>query len=104
MDDPYVFARLRCRFADQISQCPRTVFDEGLLQQANLRRRPVVILGPVVFAEVYGRHGRDLHGNVVRQCSEFLGARYEVRLAPQLHQRADAPAGVDIRLDRKSVV
>src|SRR6266704_3215715 len=39
---------------------------------------------------------RDVHGDVVRKLLERLGARHEVRLAIQLHEHADLPAGVNV--------
>src|SRR5262249_9218628 len=45
------------------------------------------------------RHRGDLHGDVPRELAELGVARDEVRLAGELHQGADAPAGMDVRLD-----
>src|SRR2546421_6696755 len=47
--------------------------------------------------DVLGRHGRDLHRDLLRQLLELLTARDEVGLARDLHDRADTSAGVYVR-------
>src|SRR6266849_954102 len=46
-----------------------------------------------------GVHCRDLHRDLLRELLEFVAARHEVRLARELHDRADTSAGMDIRGD-----
>src|SRR5437867_8534863 len=42
-------------------------------------------------------HRRDLHRDLLRELLEFVATRDEVGLARELHQRADASAGMDVR-------
>src|SRR5882762_2237704 len=39
---------------------------------------------------------RDVHRDIMRKLLERVRARHEIRLAVQLHQHADFPAGVDV--------
>ena len=54
----------------------------------------------VVLAEVHRRHGGYLHGNVMGQGAEFVGARHEVGFATQLNHGAHAPSGVYVGFDQ----
>jgi hypothetical protein len=102
------------------------ILDEGLFQQADLfvklahlafdhflrdvrrlaagdgpRKRDVLFAGKIfrgnVFpADVLRIAGGDVHGNVVHQLLEVLGASHEIALAVNLHEHADLAAGVDV--------
>ena len=44
--------------------------------------------------------GRDVHGDIVHQFLEVVGAGHEIALAVDLHQHADLAAGVDVACHR----
>src|SRR5436190_7331672 len=63
-----------------------------------------------LFLERRGRHvfladklrvgGRDVHGEVVHQALEIVGARHEIRFAVHFHQHTELPAMVNIAADQ----
>src|SRR5713226_3993269 len=73
------------------------------------RRQRLRLINVAFLFEHLGRHffaphvtriqRRDVHGDVVRKLLERVRARHEVRLAVQLDQHADFPAGVDVAAD-----
>src|SRR5207245_1948988 len=82
--DPHVLAGRRGEPRHQLADGLRGVPDVGLLEQ---------------LVDVLGVHRRDLHRDLSREPAEVGIPRDEVRLARELHERADLAAGVDVRLD-----
>src|SRR5712692_7829469 len=82
--DVHVLFRRGGHRRDEVSDSLRCVADVRLTQQ---------------LLDARGVHGRDLHGDLLRELLEFVAARNEVRLAREFHQCADASAGVDVRRD-----
>ncbi len=50
----------------------------------------------IFLADELGIAGRDVHGNVVHQALEVVGAGHEIALAVHFHQHADFASGVDV--------
>ncbi len=75
------------------------ILDEGLLQEDELLGAAFRIGGEARFVEGAGVRRRDLHGDVVCEAAERVGARDEVGLAVDFEEDADPAAGVDVRLD-----
>ena len=48
--------------------------------------------------------GGDVHGDVVHQALEVVGAGHEIALAVDLHQHADLASGMDVAGHRPSLV
>src|SRR5688572_6350445 len=80
----HVLFRRGSDLGDEVLDLLRPVADVRLLEQLLDRRR---------------LHRRDLHCDLPRELLEVLAARDEVRLARELHQRADASVSVDVRGD-----
>src|SRR6185436_6218949 len=128
--DGYVLAQLTDLGRDKLRDRDGLVLDEGLLVEANLlvelghltfhhllgdmlrlsardRLRKIDFLlarigfrRDVFLANELRIASRNVHGNVVHQFLEVLGASDEVALAVDLDQHADLAAGVDIAGNR----
>ena len=55
-----------------------------------------VRLGHIFFADVLRIAGRDVHGDIVRQLLEVVGACHEIALAVHLDEHTDLAAGVNV--------
>ena len=51
-------------------------------------------------AEILRIGRRDVHGEIVHQFLEIVGARHEIRFAVDFHQHAELAAGVDVAADQ----
>ena len=58
------------------------------------------LAGHVLFADVLGVGGGDVHGDIVHQLLEIVGAGHEIGLAVDFHQDAELAAGVDVAADQ----
>src|SRR5215471_13766614 len=128
--DRYVLAQLADLGRDELRDRTGLVLDEGLLVKANLlvelghlaldhllgdmlrlparnRLRKIDFLFArigfgrnVLFANELRIARRNVHGDVVYQFLEVLGASDEIALAVDLHQHADLSPGVDVACNR----
>jgi hypothetical protein len=67
----------------------------GLRQKDILLTRKVCS-GHIFLADVLRIAGRDVHGDVVHQFLEVVGARHEIALAIHLDQHANLASGMDV--------
>ena len=58
----------------------------------------------IFFADILRIAGRDVHGDIVRQLLEVLGAGHEIALTVDLDKHADLAAGMDVAGHRPSLV
>ena len=97
--------------ADLLVELAHLAFDDlldhvgGLAGGGGLRAVDVLLLlecfgSDIFLADELGVAGGDVHGDVVHQFLEVVGAGDEVALAVDLDQHADLAAGVDVAGDR----
>src|SRR5882724_10460599 len=125
-----VFAQFRDLGLNQLIDGERVLLDERLFVQADLLvelaqpplndlvddllglafgQRPGALY-VFLFLQRRGRHvlladklrvgGRDMHGEVVHQALEIVGARHEIRFTVHFHQHAELAAMVNIAADQ----
>src|SRR5271157_979583 len=97
--------------ADLLVELAHLAFDNlldhrcGLAALRGLRAIDVLFLleifrSDVFLADKLGIAGSDVHGDVVYQALEVVGAGHEIALAVYFHQHADLASGVDVAGDR----